>query len=187
LRWPTQAASATRNPYVISYSLLADGMARRRDDPLGALDSLRRGTVIARESGNVTNATYLMMVSAILAAQETDHADPVVALDNVGLAIQTYDEAGNTTQLRSALGILATLLDRHGHSEPAAVIAGFAALPPTAAPTQPEFGTALDHLRRVLGDQTYASLIRTGETMTVSAVVAYAMEQVDRVRIQLHP
>ena len=182
------AAEATRNPYVISYALLADGMAQRRDDPPGALDSLRRGTVIAQESGNVTNATYLMMVSAIMAAQlETEHADPLIALDNLGLAIRTYDDAGNTTQIRSALGILATLLDRHGHSEPAAVIAGFAAVAPTAAPTQPEFGIALDHLRQVLGDQTYASLIRTGETMTVSAVVAYSLEQIDRARTQLHP
>ena len=94
----------------------------------------------------------------MLAQIESDYADPLVALDNVGLAIRTYDDAGNTTQIRSALGILATLLDGRGHSEPAAVIAGFAGVAPTAAPTQPEFGIAPDHLRRVLGEQTYVRI-----------------------------
>ncbi|HTY27238.1 MAG TPA: adenylate/guanylate cyclase domain-containing protein, partial [Mycobacterium sp.] len=65
-RWPeaqslaagmTDAADTTNNPYVIAYALLADGMARRKADPLGALESLRRGMRIAAESGNLTMAT----------------------------------------------------------------------------------------------------------------------------------
>ena len=44
-----------------------------------------------------------------------------------------------------------------GRYEPAATIAGYAANPMTEA-TTPETGTAIDHLREILGDQTYESL-----------------------------
>jgi hypothetical protein len=38
----------------------------------------------------------------------------------------------------------------------------------------PEFGTAITHLRDVLGVQTYESLARKGETMTTAAMATYA-------------
>ena len=39
----------------------------------------------------------------------------------------------------------------------------------------PELGTAITHLRDVLGDQTYESLARKGETMTTAAMATYAL------------
>jgi hypothetical protein len=36
-----------------------------------------------------------------------------------------------------------------------------------------EFGTAIARLRNVLGEATYESLARKGETMTTAAIVAY--------------
>jgi hypothetical protein len=38
----------------------------------------------------------------------------------------------------------------------------------------PEMITAIAHLRDVLGDQTYESLARKGETMTTDEMVTYA-------------
>ena len=38
-----------------------------------------------------------------------------------------------------------------------------------------EFGTAITHLRDVLGEATYESLARKGETMTTAAMVTYAI------------
>ena len=53
------AVDATRNPWGLSYALLAYGMAVRDVDPARALDALRRGLVIAQESGNRANETHL--------------------------------------------------------------------------------------------------------------------------------
>jgi hypothetical protein len=41
------------------------------------------------------------------------------------------------------------------------------------------------HLRDVLGDQTYESLARKGETMTTAAMVTYAYNQIDQARTEL--
>jgi hypothetical protein len=53
------AVDATRNPWGLSYALLAYGMAVRDVDPARALDALRRGLVIAQDSGNRANETHL--------------------------------------------------------------------------------------------------------------------------------
>ena len=39
----------------------------------------------------------------------------------------------------------------------------------------PQIDTTIAHLREVLGDQTYESLARKGETMTTAAMVTYAL------------
>ena len=55
-----------------------------------------------------------------------------------------------------------------------------------ASPNLPN--TAITHLREVLGDQTYESLARKGETMTTAAMVTYAYDQIDQARTELeHP
>ena len=53
------AAEATHNPYALSFALLAYGFAFRDADPDRALDALRRGLVIAQDSGNRYNESHL--------------------------------------------------------------------------------------------------------------------------------
>ena len=92
------------------------------------------------------------------------------------------------TTLISPLAILAAFFDRLGHYEPAVTIAGFAVSPLTAG-AWPESTTAIAHLREVLGDQTYESLARKGETMTTAATAAiatYAYDQIDQARAELN-
>ena len=81
--------------------------------------------------------------------------------------------------------MLATLSDRLGVHEPAAIIAGFAFDTLTTS-WIPEFSAAITHLRSVLGDQTYESLARNGETMTTAEMVAYAYDQIDQARAELN-
>jgi hypothetical protein len=88
--------------------------------------------------------------------------------------------------LHLPLAVLAAVLDRLGRYEPAATIAGFAAVNPMAAATLPELDTAITHLRGVLGDHTYESLARKGETMTITAMVTYAYDQIDQARAELN-
>ena len=120
-----------------------------------------------------------------LSRLEAEHGDPLAAFDYVTLAIRNFHDSGNTTMIGSPLAVLATLFDRLGRYEPAATIAGFAFSPFTAAAV-PEIGTAIAHLREVLGDQTYESLARKGETMTTAAMATYAYDQIDQARAELN-
>jgi len=178
------AAEATRNPYVLSLALGAYGFAIRNTDPARAREALRRGMVIAHESGNsFTEATLAVALSTLEAA----YGDTLDALDHISAAIRTWFDAGNTTAMRPPLAVLAVLLDRLGRYEPAAKIAGFA-LSPLVATGFSEITTAIAHLRDVFGDQTYESLARKGETMTITAMATYAYDQIDQARAELeHP
>jgi predicted ATPase len=178
------AAEATHNPYWRSLALLAYGTAFRDADPVRARDALRRGLVIAQDSGN-RNSESLLAASA--SRLEAEYGDPLAALDHVTMAIRTYHVTGNTTLILSPLAVLAALFDRLGRYEPAATIAGFA-LSPFSASAVPEITTAITHLRHVLGEATYESLARKGETMTTAAMVTYTHDEIDQARTGLeHP
>ena len=152
--------------------------------PSGRVNALGRGLVIAQDSGNRAHASIL---ATGLARLEAEHGDTVSAFDHLTLAIRNYHNCGNTTTIRIPLAVLAALFDRLGRYEPAATIAGFA-FSPLAAAAVPEFTTAIAHLRDVLGDQTYESLARKGETMTTAEMATYAYDQIDQARTELeHP
>ena len=172
-------AEATRNPWALSRALWAYGNAFRHADPVRARDTLRRGLVIAQDSGNRARESYL---AASLARLEAEYGDPLAALDYFTLAIRNYHDAGNTTLILNPLAALAALFDRLGRYEPAATIAGFAVNPFTA----PQINTAIAHLREVLGDQIYESLAHKGETMTAAAMATYAYDQIDQARAELN-
>ena len=179
------AAEASGNPWVLAYTLCVWGVAFGDTDPDRALEALRRSVLIAQDSGNQLYETQFLYW---LAGREAEHGDRVAALEYLAVAIRNQHESGNTGMLHVPLAILATFLDRLGRFEPAATIGGFAAVNPMAATTLPELGTAIPHLRDVLGEATYESLARDGETMTIAAMVTYAYDQIDQARTELeHP
>jgi predicted ATPase len=176
------AAEATGNPFALSWALLAYGLAVHDADPVRSLAALRRGLVIAQDSGNRANQSHL---AANLCRFEAEHGDPLAAFDYFTVAIGNYHDSGNTYLIRSPLGFLAAFFDRLGRYEPAATIAGFAIASPLAAlPAMAEFGTAIAHLREVLGEAAYESLARRGETMTTAEMVTYAYDQIDQARTE---
>ncbi len=175
------AAEATDNPYVLSYALLCYGMAYRETNPVGALDALRRGISITRESGNRFNESHL---AHIVSGMEAKYGDPQAALDYVTLAIRNYYDAGTFAFIRPALANLAAILDGLGRCEPAAIVAS-AALSPITAAAFPDINTVIAHLRDELSDGSYESLARKGESMTTSAIVTYAYDQIDQARMAL--
>jgi hypothetical protein len=180
------AAEATGNPFALSWALLAYGFAVQDADPVRSLAALRRGLVIAQDSGNrFVEST----IAYTLGRLEATHGDPLAAFDYFTVAIGNYHDSGNTYMLRTPLGFLATFFDRLGRYEPAATIAGFVVSSPLAVlPVMAEFGTATAHLRNVLGEATYESLARKGETMTTAEIVTYAFAQIDQARTELeHP
>ncbi len=179
-----EAAGATGNPAVLAWALAAYGVAFRDADPVGALNALGRGLVIAHDSGNRTQASLLALN---LARLEAKHGDTLAAFDHLTLAIRNCYNAGETTAIRWPLDVLTVILDRLGRYEPAATVAGFA-LSPLSSGAFPEITTATTHLLDALGDQIYESLARKGETMTTTAMVTYAYDQIDQARAELeHP
>jgi hypothetical protein len=176
-----EAAEATGNPFMLSYAVTASGFALREADPVRALDACRRGLVIAQDSGNRFNES---IPANILARLEAEHGHTASAFDYLALAIRHYHDSGNVVSVRSPLAMLAALFDRLGRPEPAATIAGFA-LSPFSTAAVPEITSAIAHLRGVLGEQTYESLARKGETMTTAAMVTYAYDQIDQARTEL--
>ena len=144
---------------------------------------MRRGLVIAQHSGNRNTESHLALVLGRLEAQ---YGDPLVALDYLIWAIRNYHDAGNTTLIRIPLAELASLLDRLKRYGRAATMSGFAFNSLTRGWT-PEITIAITHLREVLGDQTYESLARKGETMTTAAMAAYARtDEIDQARTELN-
>jgi hypothetical protein len=176
-----EAAEATGNPAVLALALGAYGLAFRDADPVGALNALGRGLVIAQDSGNRAQASALANNLAFL---EAEHGDTVSAFDHLTLAIRNYHNAGDTTTIRGPLAILAALFDRLGRHESAATIAGYG-FGPLATVWIPELSTVIAHLRDVLGDQTYESLARKGGMMTTAAMATYAYDQIDQARTEL--
>ena len=178
------AAEATGNPCVLSFALLAYGLAVHDADPVRSLAALRRGLVLAQDSGNRANQSHLALN---LCRSEAEHGDPLAAFDYFTVAIGNYHDSGNTHMIPAPLGNLATLFDRLGRYESAATIAGFAVTSPLAAlPSMAEFGTAITHLRDVLGEQVYESLAHKGETMTTAEMASYAYDQIDQARTELN-
>jgi tetratricopeptide (TPR) repeat protein len=178
------AAEATHNPYVVAYALYAyGGYAFRDADPVRALEALRRGLVIAQDSGSRLVESQLAIG---LSRLEAEHGDPLAALAHITLAIRNFYESGNVAYLPFALATLAVFLDRLGRLEPAATIAGFAAVSPLTPSTVPRLSTAITHLRNVLGEAAYETLARKGETMTTAAMATYAYDQIDQARTELN-
>jgi predicted ATPase len=139
------AAEATRNPWALSFALFAYGFAFSDADPVRALDAVRRGLVIAQDSGNRATESFL---ASVLARLEAKHGDPLAALDHLALAIRNYHDSGST-MIRITLGFLAVFLDRLGRHESAATTAGFALTPsprrrtPTSTPRSPTSAMSL--------------------------------------------
>jgi hypothetical protein len=71
-------AEATGNPYVLSWALLASGLAVYDADPVGSLAALRRGLMIAQDSGNRADLSHLALN---LCRAEAEHGDPLAAFD----------------------------------------------------------------------------------------------------------
>ncbi|MCW2528327.1 MAG: cyclase, partial [Pseudonocardiales bacterium] len=176
------AAEATGNPYVLSWALVAHGYAFRAGDPGLALGAARRGLVVARDSGNRFNETMLVHM---LSGLEAEHGDRMAALDYFTVSIGNFHESGNTYMVSAPLALLAVLLDRLGRHESAATIAGFAAVNPMTTAALPELDTAIAHLRSVLGQATYESFAHAGASMTTTATVTYAYDQIDQARTEL--
>jgi hypothetical protein len=175
-----EAADATGNASAIANALLAYGFAFRDADPVSALDALRRGRVIALETGLRWNESHQ---AVILSGLEAEYGDPLAALDCFTAAIRNYHDSGNITMIRSPLAVMAVFFDRLGRHEAAATTAGYAHN--LLTPLFTEIDATNKHLRAVLGNENYERLARAGAAMNMVDMVAYAYDQIDQARASL--
>jgi predicted ATPase len=164
----------TENPALICWALIAYGFVRLDTDPVRAFDAHRLGAKIARDTGNRLLETYNTANLARLAAK---HGDSTQMLDSVATSIHSYLDSGNYFLLPQPMAVLAHYFDRIGHYEVAT----------TSFATNyfPETEIAITHLRKGLGEETYASLAGRGAAMTNAAMAKYALEQIDLARAHL--
>jgi hypothetical protein len=116
------AAEATHNPFVLSFALYVHDHAFRDADPVAAQGTLRRGLVIAQDSGNRFTESLL---AASLSRREAVYGDPLAALDHVTLAIRTYHDAGSITVyvIAAQCWVAGRIEDAVGYSDAAQLVA----------------------------------------------------------------
>jgi predicted ATPase/class 3 adenylate cyclase len=175
------AAKAATNPQSACIAMLSYGLARRDSSPTVAYDVLRQGLLRAQESGNRFFELHLGLALSRLAAT---HVEPVDALDYLAHAIRGFYDSGSFSHMYSPLAVLAAIFDRLGMQERAAIISGFADNPWTRT-ANTELNAAIDHLRKVLGNDRYESLARDGEDMNNAVMASYALEQIELARADL--
>jgi hypothetical protein len=168
------AAELEGNPQRTSFALFAYGIARRYSDPAAAYAALSRGLEVAQESGSRQNVSFTSLGLAMLAVRRSQ---PLAALEHLALATQIRYDAGSFSLMDSPLAVLTVLLDQLRWYEPAARLAG-RAVTPMSEHAYPELGETIEHLRAALGDEIYEQLAHSGATMTNSAVVQFALEQI---------
>ena len=112
------------------------------------------------------------------------HPQAFAVFNNLAPTIRSHYDSGSFSLLPQPLAVLTIALDRIGRYEAAATISKFAATAFTTA-AFPEIGSTIDHLREVLGDEAYESIASSGASRTNAAMTAYALEQIDGVRVEL--
>jgi predicted ATPase len=167
---------ACTNPNLSAWALFAYGAANRDIAPAAAYDALRKGLKIAHDNGSLQTESN---IASMLSAMATTHGEPAEALEYAAMSIRYFYDSGNLFLVGNTLAGITGLLDRLGYPEAAATISGFADTPFGRAGF-PELVGVVAHLREALGDDAYEALARNGRTMTTAAVVAYALEQIDR-------
>jgi predicted ATPase/class 3 adenylate cyclase len=174
-------SDTTDNPQLACISLLACGMGNRKTKPAAAYDILQRGLELARSSGNSWAESHLATTLARLAAR-LEHS--AAAFDLLALVIRKFHDSGSFSLMSSPLAILAGVLDRLGHYQPAATINAFASNPWTIS-ANAELEATKTHLREVLGDVDYVDFSRVGESMTNASMATYALDQINLARAEL--
>ena len=180
-----EAAEATGNPHVLSFALFAYGFAFRDADPVGALDALGRGLVIAQDSGNRANESILATGLARAGSRTRRHRGRIRSLHSGDPQLprfrQHHHDPYPAGRPRRSFRPARTLRTGSHHRR-------FRVQSLGRGGRSRRSTTAIAHLRDALGDQTYESLARKGETMTTAEMATYAYDQIDQARTELeHP
>ena len=179
-----EAAEATGNPYraLVRALRLRLRLPRRRSRPRTGRLPPGPGDRSRQRQPQPTSHSWRSIWPASRPSTATRWPRSITSL----LAIRNYHDAGDTTNYRATRWLssppCSTGSDATNRRPPSPVSRSA----PSPRVAIPELNTAITHLRDVLGDQTYESLARKGETMTTAAMATYAYDQIDQARAELN-
>lgn len=173
-------ADQVDNPGAKAFASLAYGYAWRNKDSEAAYKALRRGLVIAGQSGNRMIESYL---AVNMSSFGVAYGGVPETLDLLTLALNNFHDSGSYSHMVAPLGVLAANLERLGHHRAAATIIGFAATD-FAFAAFPELAAVIARLHDGLGVDSYEALAAAGRATTPGAMAAYALMQLELVRTE---
>ncbi len=165
------------NPFSVAMALYAYGRAFTETDPLRALDVFRHGLTYCREHRVVYIEAAIAQDAAGL---EALHGDLEAGLALFDATIDSFHQAGATTDTVATLATLAIFFDRFERPDLAATIYGMT----TSGSTSWVVGVTgvVDHLRTVLGTERFEDCVAAGAAMELADAVRYARQQIRLVR-----
>ncbi len=175
------AARAHGNPFVVALAFLSNGLAYSRSEPARALETFSQGLAWTRKHRLPFHEVNIAREAAPL---EAVHGDLDTALSMLDDVINSLQQAGQVTQLALALANLVVIVDRAERAEIAATVYGSTINHPGTKAIF-EVARVVDHLRAMLGDETFERFVATGKAMELPGAVRYARNQIQLARQEL--
>jgi predicted ATPase len=167
------ASRAYGTPNLVAGVLSAYGRAFAATDPTRALQALREGVVYTRQHRLVFFEALLCREAGGL---EAVHGDPGQACALLENAIDLMQRAGDVGNLAVAFADLAVLFHRLQQPEIAATLYGASRRGDIGWVTH--LASVVDHLRTLLGDNTFDQCADKGAAMETSDAATYARQQI---------
>jgi hypothetical protein len=108
---------------------------------------------------------------------EVLYGDPGQALALFDAALDSFQRAGNVTNVASTLAYLTVCFDRFDRPDLAATLYG--ASNPALSQFVIDLPAVVDHLRSVLGDAAFDQCTATGAAMDLADLVGYARHHIE--------
>ncbi len=174
-------ARAHANPFWIAQAYTGYGRAFTETEPVRALHTFRLGLAYTRQHRLPRFESFIASGAAVL---EAVHGDLDEALTLFTTSIDSFQQAGNTTDLAITFARLARFFNRTGRPEIAATLYGAITHHPIIH-VNIVFAVAIDHVRNTLDTITFDHCVATGAAMTTTEAVHYAHSHIEAVRSEL--
>ena len=175
------AARACGWPFVVAYSFAGYGRGFAETDPGRALDAYHEGLAYSRRHRIVL---FEAVIAREAAGLEAIHGQREHGLTMFDSTIDSFQQAGDVSNVAATLADLATFFGRFEQPEVAATIYGSTTEHSSTAMVT-TLPATIGHLRTVLGDSKFDECVATGAAMELAEAVQYAHEQIEHTRLQL--
>ena len=169
------------SPTARAQAAYALGLALEGSDPAESLRLLREAKHVAGAAGN-------RWIEAFAATEvwwlEARNGDVRTALNGSGVVIDTWSRGGDWTNLRLSLRRVFGLLNRIGDHRAAALLHGSlnASGALSALPSEPSIvddeNSAVDELRRILGDAGFEQAVAAGARLSETELVHFVKKRI---------
>jgi predicted ATPase len=175
------AAWAHANPFCIALAHSGAGWAFAPADPARALRILRDGLAYAQEHRLPLFEASIALQAASL---EAVHGDPKQSLALFDAALDSFQRAGNVTNVAVTLAFLGVWFDRFDKPDVAATLYGASTTNRAVSQLVVDLPAVVDHLRAALGDAAFDQCADAGAAMDLADAAGYARHHIELARRQ---